>query len=198
MVSDKMIEELEEDIKFSLESFEFIDMHINSLNFLKIMGFESQRRHEYVNHLPSEFLKQFDSNSVLNKLNAHYKSWKEIGLIFQYSASEMKAMNNSFPLDLSNFSTQSILFFFINLKDFPVTKKDLNEISFEVNKIFRIPCFIIFKYCNYLAISITEKRLNKILASEVFKFCNTSFDFKGRNSIHIYSLLSQSHRSTRK
>lgn len=154
--------DLAEDIKFSLESFSFSDMYSNSLNFLKTLGIESQRRYEENNYLPSEFLKQFDPYSVIDKKHAHFNSWKEIGLIFQYSNSEIKSVENIFKSDLSNQNIQSILFFFITLKNFPYKKKFFREISYELNRIFKMPCFILFKYINFLAISITEKRPSKI------------------------------------
>jgi len=156
------MDELEEEIKFSIELFGFKEMYENSLSFLNILGFESQRTIEVNSLLPIDFLKQFEQNIIFDKKSAHFKSWKEIRLIFQYSSSEMQKNLVSFPLDQSNNNIQSLLFFFVKLKDLPFGKTFLKEISFEINKLFHIPCFIIFQYMDFIAISVTERRPNKI------------------------------------
>lgn len=148
---------LKQKIENSIKSFQTGNLTLNCINLFKELGYNTERQLPLENKSFSEFDEAFIKDNPqrlrFNKDKALINHWKYVDLLFQFSEEEA---NFSYKKNSSSY-----LFFALELSNL-VSRKDLEQVSIELNKLFLTKVFIIFKYTNKLALSITNRRPNKI------------------------------------
>lgn len=161
-------EELKRSIALSIIGFSQNDLTNNSLNLFDTLGYNTERR----SHLQKKSFDYFSTlfitpDSKFNQEKAVAAEWNYIDLLFQLTKDEASKQNSLFDTKqvVTKGDSQSVietyLFFVIALKGETYTRGQLAEITREVNKLFPMPVMILFKYNNYITLSIINRRLHK-------------------------------------
>ncbi len=87
--------------------------------------------------------------------------WKSIDILFQLTDNSFSGQLQLFDSKLDPLNPQSYLCFAIELHGNEYTKSQIANITREVNKLFPIPIFIVYKYGEYLTLAIINRRVNK-------------------------------------
>jgi hypothetical protein len=149
-------------IESAITKFAQGDLTSNALNLFVALGYNTSRK----SHLPEKTFDSFKANFPLpdsfNAEKALVSEWKYVDLLFQLSTAEISMQNGQKDSKkLDNVDIQSYLFIVIELTSKEYTRNLLAQVCREVNKIFPMPVLILFKYGEYITLSIIDRRINK-------------------------------------
>lgn len=155
--------EIKQAIRDTIRSFQSDTLTENGLNLFKSLGYNTDRQAPLGRKNWSEFRDSFlESNTTFNEEKAQVASWHYIDLLFQLSKEEMSLQNDMFNTGkVDNTIIESYLFFVLELKTGSYTRTVLSRITREINKVFSMPVFVLFKVDNHLTLSIINRRLNE-------------------------------------
>ncbi|MBX3006830.1 MAG: hypothetical protein KF816_02265 [Melioribacteraceae bacterium] len=152
----------------SIKNFSKNDITLNALNFFNTLGYNTERQSPL--DIPSyqSFKNYFVlDDSKFNEDKALVSEWSNVNLLFQLTKDEVLKQTSLFDTKqvITKGETQAVietyLFFVIELKGDSYTRGKLADITREVNKLFPMPVMILFKYNNFLTLSIINRRLHK-------------------------------------
>lgn len=156
-----MINDVLENIKFALQRYHNKDLYNNSLFLLDVLGYVSNKKLKLDSN-PIFFLNYFDPFNNLNKERANFSHWLKIEFLFQYTSEDIMPLTSNFVHSQLDYKIiNSFIFLAVELKNDEYSKTDIKVISYFINKTFRSPCFIIFRYGQYITLSICDRRVNK-------------------------------------
>ena len=160
-------------IEDSLSSFKKGSLLENATALLNTLGYYSDKAFDLSPNSADNFLDTFDEKNIFQKEKALLKNWRSIDVIFQLTDEEIYALGSgqrSLQFDtnkkIDNKIYQSYLFVAIQLNKGHYTRTDLSNITREINKLFPMPVFILFKNGEYLTLSVINRRLHKRDASK--------------------------------
>ncbi|PIU56902.1 MAG: hypothetical protein COS89_05455, partial [Deltaproteobacteria bacterium CG07_land_8_20_14_0_80_38_7] len=155
--------ELKQNIKQAIESFSKENLTEKSLNLFQVLGYKTKRQFHLSNPTFSEFKECYiESPSAFNEKKALVSEWNYVDLLFQLSEEEIHNQLSFFSTEkVDNTIIESYLFFVIGLTKPQYTRTELSQITREVNKLFKMPAMLLFKYGNNLTLSIIDRRLNE-------------------------------------
>lgn len=154
--------DMREQIKDSLREFTDGDLTSDALNLFKTLGYESERRLPFENHSLANFEDFITDDSTFHRKNGLVEDWKYVDFLFQLTESELKDQNLLFDPDKAvDQRITSYLFFVIELREASYNRTKLSQITREVNKAFPIPAMVLFKYGEYLTLSIIDRQPHK-------------------------------------
>ncbi len=153
--------------KYLLKEYDSIDAFsanmklLNNLgycdNIIDNIGFSNKTYEDFYNVYVHEYNKY---NGYFDKDKVFSAKWKGISVLTIFNQSKMFLENK-------NGEYESILFISIELSDGQYYDTNFRSITYEINKLFQIPVFLIFNYKYYggknnIAIALAERRFSKI------------------------------------
>ncbi len=113
----------------------------------------------------SNYKAKLDQNQLcergLNQEKALIPNWLNANLLFQVTGDDISKQELLFKAKFNIDRIQSYLFYAIELEPKTYPRGALAQITREVNKLFKPPVFILFKYGDYLTFAIIDRRQHK-------------------------------------
>jgi len=155
--------EIKQTIRGKICAFQNGSATENALSLFQSLGYNTDRQAALSKKNWADFKDSYlTSDSPFNEEKAQVSSWKYIDLLFQLSKEEMSQQNSLFDTGkVDNTIIESYLFFVLELKPGSYSRTVLSQITREINKIFSMPVFVLFKIDNHLTFSIINRRLHK-------------------------------------
>lgn len=152
-------------IQEAITAFVKDDISKAGINLFTVLGYDTSLQAP----LDDKTYEEFKGNYIENSPNAERFSedkamtneWKSIDILFQLTDNSFSGQLQLFDSKLDPLNPQSYLCFAIELHGNEYTKSQIANITREVNKLFPIPIFIVFKYGEYLTLAIINRRVNK-------------------------------------
>ena len=150
---------LKNDIKNSVSNFKNGNLYESSIELFKTLGYKSTRRID----LPTKYdFKNFILQREFNEQKVLYSDWKEAKFLFELRTNELNTEEKTISTDMEGSTAiEAYWFVAIELSENNYTKKQLSDITREINKQRPMPVFILFKYTDKLTLAIIDRRLNK-------------------------------------
>ena len=156
--------EQSKEIETALKSFAAGNLTENALGLFETLGYNTARRANFDRPSFLYFKENyFSDDTAFNEKNALVADWQSVDLLFQLSADEMSdqtAMFNAAAVDRARI--ESYLFFAVELKQSEYSRTALSQITRELNRVFPMPAFVLFKYDAHLTLSIINRRENLV------------------------------------
>lgn len=155
--------EIKSNIQKAIMAFSNGNMFENGVNLFNKLGYNTERtsrlfKPDYEG-FRNEFLKK-DSN--FNRDKAKVIDWLSVHFLFQLTKEEVLKQTSLFDTKkVDNQAIESYLFFAIELKGGTYSRTQLANITREVNKVFAMPVMILFKYGEFITLSVINRRINK-------------------------------------
>ncbi len=155
--------ELKQQIQEALTGFGKGKLSVNAANLLNVLGYESERTVELSPNTYKGFSEVFQAGpSNFYQEKAKVKDWQTIDIIFQLTEDDIKKSHSLFEAkQYGDKIIESYLFFALALTGDKYTRGDLVRITREINKLTPMPAMILFRYNNYLTLSVIDRRLHK-------------------------------------
>ncbi len=145
--------EQKENIQSYIQQFQTGDFLTNAENLFTVLGYASN------------YKAKLDQNQLcergLNQEKALIPNWLNANLLFQVTGEDLSKQGSLFEVKFDIDRMQSYLFYAIELEPKTYPRGILAQITREVNKIFKPPVFILFKYGDYLTFAIIDRRQHK-------------------------------------
>ena len=156
-------EDIKKSIKSSIKAFENKDITQSALSFFSTLGYKIDKQNHFSKKTYQFFKESFlDVNTNFKEDKAFVKEWKSVDLLFQLTKDEVSDQQGLFNVNkVDNTIIESYLFFAIELSNYDYSRTSLAQITREINKVFRMPVMIIFKYEKFITLSVINRRLNK-------------------------------------
>lgn len=157
--------ELREEIRAELQSFESKPLHNAALSLLGTLGYRSDKTIEIPGSDPLAFLDllaEHNPDIQVNQDKALFADWLKADILFQLTDEELSDQNTLFKNDAVNAGLlQSYLFFAIELKQRDYARGKLTAIARQLNRVFPMPVMVFIKHRDLLSIAVINRRLNK-------------------------------------
>ncbi|MCU7960321.1 MAG: Eco57I restriction-modification methylase domain-containing protein [gamma proteobacterium symbiont of Bathyaustriella thionipta] len=157
--------DLRNDIRAALQSFESRPLHDAAIGLLETLGYRSDKTIEIPGSDPRAFLQllaEHNPDVELNKEKALFNDWLKADILFQLTDEELSDQNTLFKNDAINAGLlQSYLFFAIELKQRDYARGKLTAIARQLNRVFPMPVMVFIKHRDRLSIAVINRRLNK-------------------------------------
>lgn len=152
-------------IQEAITAFVKDDISKAGINLFTVLGYDTSLQAP----LDDKTYEEFKGNYIETSPNAERFSedkamtneWKSIDILFQLTDNSFSGQLQLFDSKLDPLNPQSYLCFAIELHGNEYTKSQIANITREVNKLFPIPIFIVYKYGEYLTLAIINRRVNK-------------------------------------
>ncbi|MDR2345022.1 MAG: Eco57I restriction-modification methylase domain-containing protein [Planctomycetaceae bacterium] len=133
-----------------------------ALKLFGTLGYNTTRRLPLPEKTSKYFIEHFTKQSRFINENALTNEWKSIDLLFQLTNNEITT--NSKSIKQSQFKNQiieSYLFIAIDLIQDDYSRTKIAQITREINKVFVMPIFIVFRYGTKITLAIINRKINK-------------------------------------
>ncbi len=151
--------DLKTEIRTSVKAFAEQDISESGLALFSTLGYNTDRQNPFEEKTYAFFKDSFlDGNTRFNEDKAFVREWKSVDLLFQISEEEAKGVKAG---RFDNKEINSFIFFAVELTKPDCTRTALAQITREINKIFPMPVMIVFRYGEYLTLSVINRRLHK-------------------------------------
>ncbi|MBK9391762.1 MAG: Eco57I restriction-modification methylase domain-containing protein [Bacteroidetes bacterium] len=159
--------DIKEKISAGIKAFSNDMLLENTTALFHSLGYRSGKR---ITFSRDRLLKEFDRPEFLGsaKANALSDHWKEVAFVFQLTGDEIKfAGRDQGSLDFGDTNKvndklyESYFVFAIELVEESYTRTQLSQITRAVNRLFRMPTLILFKYGSVITLSVINRRLHK-------------------------------------
>ena len=152
-------------IQEAITAFVKDDISKAGINLFTVLGYDTSLQAPLDDKTYEEFKENYIENSPnaerFSEDKAMTNEWKSIDILFQLTDNSFSGQLQLFDSKLDPLNPQSYLCFAIELHGNEYTKSQIANITREVNKLFPIPIFIVFKYGEYLTLAIINRRVNK-------------------------------------
>jgi hypothetical protein len=184
--------EIKKEIAETVTAFSSGSLFENSINLFRTLGYDTNRQNPLKDTTFNGFKSIFITGTEkFNQNNALTGDWIQIELLFQLTGQEMVQQDKEFKPTLEREQPASFLFFAIDLKGNFYSRNRLSQIAREINKCFPMDVFLLFRYENYLTLSLIERRPHKkILDKDVMEKVTHIYniDIKKPHAAHIQIL----------
>jgi len=155
--------ELKHSIESSIKAFLSGSISQNALNLFAKLGYKTDRQSSFIEKTYRFFKESFlEPETSFNEAKARVDDWKNIDLLFQLTQEELSDQQILFDTKrVDNTIIETYLFFAIELIKTDYSRSALAQITREINKIFPMPVMLLFKYGDYLTLSVINRRLHK-------------------------------------
>ena len=152
-------------IQEAIKDFSKVDITKAGINLFSVLGYDTSLQAPLDNKTYEEFKENYiDSSPAADRFSeqkALTDEWKTIDILFQLTDDSFTGQQQLFDSKLDPLNPQSYLCFAIELKGEEYSKTQIASITREVNKLFSIPIFIVFKYGECITLAIINRRVNK-------------------------------------
>lgn len=162
---------LKDIVKASVISFSKSSLRDNAINLFNSLGYNTNKDLCLERNTFEGFEEDFlEESKGFKKGKALSKQWAKVELLFQLTNEEVEFSNTTGQqyLTIKKSSTEeeestikSLLFFAIELGKKTYSSRELSDITREINKVFLTPIILIFKYSDYITLSLIDRRINK-------------------------------------
>jgi hypothetical protein len=162
---------LKDIVKASVISFSKGSLRDNAINLFNSLGYNTNKDLCLEVNTFEGFEEDFlEDDKGFNKEKALSKQWVKVELLFQLTNEEVEFSNTTGQqyLTIKKSSTEeeestikSLLFFAIELGKMTYSSRELSDITREINKVFLTQIILIFKYGDYITLSLIDRRINK-------------------------------------
>ncbi|MDM8548589.1 Eco57I restriction-modification methylase domain-containing protein [Desulfobacterales bacterium HSG2] len=155
-------------IQNAIRNFSQDDLFDAAIRLFQTLGYDTERQnrldHPTYQEFSESYLKENDSIPDIGKFGqkALTDHWERVELLFQLSESEMtdqEMLSDTKKID--NTIIEAYLFFAIELKDADYSRTELSDITRQMNRVFPMPVMLLFRYGEYLTLSVIKRRLHK-------------------------------------
>lgn len=155
--------ELKQSIKKHLGNLEAANYFEGIMAFWQSLGYYSQRQPEKQSYSYLEFKTDFDSEDKLKEERALSEDWRQLHLLFQITSDELSDFVQTDFLEEQDFKPhlKSYIFAALELKKDGYSRGAIAEIARQINRCFRVPLIIAFKYGEKLTIAVVGRRQNR-------------------------------------
>jgi len=155
--------EIKSKIQEAIKSFNNGTISNCAIQLFSDLGYNTSRQSPFVEKTFKYFKKCFlEGNSHFNEEKALVTEWKYIDLLFQLSKDEITVQHSLFDTKkVDRTIIETYLFFVIELSKENYSRTVLSQITREINKVFPMPVMILFKYGQFLTLSVINRRLHK-------------------------------------
>lgn len=162
---------LKDIVKASVISFSKSSLRDNAINLFNSLGYNTNKDLCLELNTFEGFEEDFlEESKGFSKEKALSKEWEKVELLFQLTNEEVEFSNTTQEQHLTikkptaeegGSTIKSLLFFAIELRKKTYNNRELSDITREINKVFHIPVILIFKYDDYITLSLIDRRVNK-------------------------------------
>jgi len=155
--------ELKRSIQNSIITFSQEPVYHAAVNLFNTLGYNTERKNPFPEKTYEFFKESFlGDDSLFSEEKAIIKDWESIDLLFQLTADEVSYQSSLFNTkQVNNTIIETYLFFSVGLSESEYTRTQLAQITREINKVFPMPVFILFKHGENITFSVINRRLNK-------------------------------------
>ena len=160
-----MKQDIKQKIEDAVAAFCTKEVFEAGIELFDTLGYDTSLRSPLDEKTFSEFESLYIESSVnkerFNKKNAFCNDWKSIDILFQLTDDSFTNQGKLFDSTVNPLNPQSYLCFAVELSKSEYTKTQLARITREINKLFPIPILVVFKYGEYITLSVINRRVNK-------------------------------------
>ncbi|TWU23239.1 Type IIS restriction enzyme Eco57I [Novipirellula galeiformis] len=161
--------DIRDTIRQSIQSLSAKSLCENAVEFLRTLGYSSERTIDLGSSKPEgflEFVKQNAEDGVFNEQKALFDQWKSADLLFQLTDSELSTQKSLFEeTNINAGLLRSYLFFAIELSGDDYSRGRLTDIARQINRVFPMPVMVLLKHKAakqpVLSIAVINRRQNK-------------------------------------
>ncbi|GHU08115.1 hypothetical protein FACS1894151_03490 [Spirochaetia bacterium] len=151
-----------EAIQAAIKNFTQIDLTENAIHLFKSLGYNTSRSNPLQQKTFDYFKSVFSLPETFNAEKANASEWKYFDILFQLSNTEISNQSELWDnKQVDNKLIESYLFIVIELNKNEYSRSLLARICREVNKIFPMPVLVLFRYGEYITLSVIDRRINK-------------------------------------
>jgi REP element-mobilizing transposase RayT len=152
---------MKESIKSAICNFSKGTITDNSLEFFKVLGYDTSLTITQNEKTYKSFKENFVDNSPnkdrFNEVKVFSNNWKSIDFLFQL-ADNLSGIKGG---KVDNQIINSVVFACIELSGSTYSRTQLAEITRQVNLVFAMPVVLLFKYNDSISLSVIHRRVNK-------------------------------------
>ena len=164
------MQDLKKDIEQRLLAFDRGDLTACGLALFQQLGYETDKRMGWSGDGADDFLLETNGEGLLNLEKAKTGEWREFSLLFQLTRDEIAGgrqtrldFGTNNQVDRNNY--ESYLFLGLRLGEETYSRKELAEITRQINKLFAMPVMVVFRYGALLTLAMIDRRPSKADAS---------------------------------
>lgn len=152
-----------ESIGSALRAFSTNDFSRNSLALFSTLGYKTERCAP-LSQKTFEYFKSLieSSGKTLDDSKFYADEWKYVDFLFQLTKDDLSNQVGLFDnRRIDNTIVESYLFLAVELSSSEYSRTALARITRQVNRVFSMPVMILFKYGDYLTLSVIDRRISK-------------------------------------
>ncbi|GHT61136.1 hypothetical protein FACS1894109_19480 [Spirochaetia bacterium] len=151
-----------ETIQTVIKNFTQGNLTENAIHLFKSLGYNTGRSNPLQQKNFDYFKSAFPLPETFNAQKAGTSEWKYFDILFQLSNTEIAGQSELWDnRQIDNKLIESYLFVVIELAENEYSRSLLARICREVNKIFPMPVLVLFRYGEYITLSVIDRRINK-------------------------------------
>ncbi len=158
-----MQQTLKSAIEQALKNFSQVSTSDGIKHLFETLGYSTQREVPLDNQTPNEVLEVFAWENFREDKGL-LEEWESVNCLFQVTEDEI-TQNGQGTLFKPSFDTdylKSYIFLGLTLQRPAYSRSDLAKITREINRQSDIPIMVLFRYGNYVTLSIINRRPNKL------------------------------------
>jgi REP element-mobilizing transposase RayT/tRNA1(Val) A37 N6-methylase TrmN6 len=158
-----MQQTLKSAIEQALKNFSQVSTSDGIKHLFETLGYSTQREVPLDNQTPNEVLEVFAWENFREDKGL-LEEWESVNCLFQVTEDEI-TQNGQGTLFKPSFDTdylKSYIFLGLTLQKPAYSRSDLAKITREINRQSDIPIMVLFRYGNYVTLSIINRRPNKL------------------------------------
>jgi hypothetical protein len=154
-----------EQIQSVINTFKNGDLTQCTLSLFETLGYNTKRRASFHQKTSRYFIENY-GHTKFSSDRALTKEWKSINILFQLTSEEMATTDALFKTEkFEKQIIESYLFIAVDLSQADYSRTKLAQITREINKVFMMPVFLVFRYGKEekrkITFSIINRRINK-------------------------------------
>ncbi len=159
---------MKQKIQNAILSFRQDDLFDAGIRLFETLGYNTGRQSRLERPTYQEFYDNYleENDNIPDIRRFEQKAltdrWESVEILFQLSESEMTDQGMLFDTKrVDRTIIEAYLFFAIELKDADYSRTKLSDITRQMNRVFPMPVMLLFRYGEYLTLSVIKRRLHK-------------------------------------
>ncbi|NVO31662.1 Eco57I restriction-modification methylase domain-containing protein [Hymenobacter lapidiphilus] len=140
-----------------------VNLFAAGINLFNTLGYDTSRQSPLPDNTAQGFISDYvTATDNFSQERARTKEWKRIELLFQLTQAEVINQVSLFDTrQVDRTRIETYLFWAIELSGDGYTRTDLAQMTRELNRLFPMPCLVLFRYGDCLTLAAINRRLNK-------------------------------------
>jgi hypothetical protein len=148
----------------ALPTFADAELRSASLGLFQALGYPVGRSAPLAEKTAAYFIEHYASASSrpFNEQKARTTEWSYVDLLFQITKDDIGTQGQLFGSErVDDTIIESYLFFAIGLEKESYSRTELAAITRELNKVFPMPVFVLFRHGGSITLAVIDRRINK-------------------------------------